>query len=480
MERHDMPAALRRRDAAVDHLAPFEEGLTAADLDSLTAVDAHTAEAAPDARPPRAPEAAARPRAASGADAVQPTLPRARSEQGRSERGRLEDARLSAAPGMPRLPPRLLNESLRDLLAEEQLRVGSLGKSRLAGDVRAFAERVSREQHARDAAWRSARAHVRGAVQALWPRASVDAYGSCVTRLSLAGASDLDLVIRLPRVQVDAPATTPGDLEGRNAVKESWPQELARRLRSEPWAEPASVRPITTSRVPVVKLVTVPLGEARRVVHLDVSFEGPWHRGLEANGMVLNFLDESPAARPLLLVLKQHAADRGLCASYTGGLSSYVLTILLARFLDEQPSKDVDMGALLLGFLDFYAHRFDARTTGVSLRRGCYFARGAAPWLPGDAATGHDSCQFDPLYVEDPLCPENNVGRNCFRIGKIQRAWSDAHSALKAKLASPPPLRQNPSQRVSLLTAIIDAKECEDAENGASLLQGRPPAPRLS
>ena len=33
---------------------------------------------------------------------------------------------------------------------------------------------------------------------------------------------------------------------------------------------------------------------------------------------------------------------------------------------------------------------------------------------------------FDPLYIEDPLRPSNNVGRNCFRIYAIQQEFSKA------------------------------------------------------
>uniref|UniRef100_A0A7S3JRT4 Poly(A) RNA polymerase mitochondrial-like central palm domain-containing protein n=1 Tax=Aureoumbra lagunensis TaxID=44058 RepID=A0A7S3JRT4_9STRA len=243
----------------------------------------------------------------------------------------------------------------REVVVEEALFSSS---SRLANDIHAFAEQVSRRQRSRESAWRAARERVRDVARALWPRARVEPYGSCVTRLSLADASsDLDLVIRLPRVRLATPAMTPGDLEGRNAVKETWPQELARRLLKEKWVQPDSVQTIGTAFVPIVKLLTVPLGDTNEVVKLDVSFEAPWHRGLDANRLVLKMLDDTPAARPLLLVLKQHTVNRGLCASYTGGLSSYALTLLVARYLHEQPSRPTDPGALLLGFLDFYAHR---------------------------------------------------------------------------------------------------------------------------
>jgi hypothetical protein len=44
------------------------------------------------------------------------------------------------------------------------------------------------------------------------------------------------------------------------------------------------------------------------------------------------------------------------------------------------------------------------------------------------------SGKFDPIWVEDPLNPGNNVGRNAFRIFQVQRAFSDAHRALVASL----------------------------------------------
>ena len=43
------------------------------------------------------------------------------------------------------------------------------------------------------------------------------------------------------------------------------------------------------------------------------------------------------------------------------------------------------------------------------------------------AGGGVDGAWFDPLYVEDPLRPSNNVGRNCFRVYAIQQEFCKAH-----------------------------------------------------
>jgi len=85
---------------------------------------------------------------------------------------------------------------------------------------------------------------LRKEVQSLWPRAQVSLYGSFVTALGLP-SSDLDLVISLPKVQSLPLAVGPGDLEGRNAIKETWQQNLSRTLRSSSWVDPSSVKNIT-------------------------------------------------------------------------------------------------------------------------------------------------------------------------------------------------------------------------------------------
>ena len=45
-----------------------------------------------------------------------------------------------------------------------------------------------------------------------------------------------------------------------------------------------------------------------------------------------------------------------------------------------------------------------------------------------------DPHKFDPLLIEDPLLPTNNIGRNCFRFAYVQRECANAHSKLLASL----------------------------------------------
>lgn len=207
-------------------------------------------------------------------------------------------------------------------------------------------------------------------------------------------------------------------------------------------------------------------------IKLDITFQNSRHTGVATVALIQSLMEAFPPLTPLTLVLKQFLTDRGLSSPYTGGLSSYGLILMVTRYLQsenlnptvvpidlstnhppqitgsslafntqskvksgksgEQTGKagrsahaflcSKDLGELLMGFLDFFGARFDPRTTGISiLESGRFFEKSAEH-------------QFDPLYVQDPLRPLNNVCKNCFRIAQIQRAFSDALLQITAHL----------------------------------------------
>lgn len=394
-------------------------------------------------------------------------------------------------------------------------------RSKLHWDMCEFVSQLQSESNARLPAQMEAQRLCTATVQSLWPRAQVRPYGSHVTRLVLP-SSDVDLVICLPKVRRDAPADTAGVLEGRNAIKETWQQNLARKLRQEPWVVPDSVKTLPHAAVPIITLLTAPPYNVR----LDISFEGPGHNGLATNDVVLSLIHEFPPLGPIMLILKSFAIERGFAVAYSGGLSSYALLLMVARYLQEYndtlPSgfenvsaavqhsisaqSSADFGMMLMGFLDFYGNRFDPRTTGISVASRSFLNResmtpssstspsgsSSAPaphasrdggansmehwqnlpppppppvdllsspgsrrygyrssldWPQNPTSTGEmmtmmmrgeyypanahvDPHKFDPVFIEDPLRPSNNVGRNCFRIMQIRRAFAAAHNAL--------------------------------------------------
>uniref|UniRef100_K3WZD1 PAP-associated domain-containing protein n=1 Tax=Globisporangium ultimum (strain ATCC 200006 / CBS 805.95 / DAOM BR144) TaxID=431595 RepID=K3WZD1_GLOUD len=374
---------------------------------------------------------------------------------------------------------------------------------------------------------------------------------------------DIDLVICLPKVRRDAPADAAGVLEGRNAIKETWQQNLARKLRQEPWVVPDSVKTIPHAAIPIITLITA----APYNVRLDISFEGPGHNGLETNDVVLSLIHEFPPLAPIMLVLKSFAIERGFAISYSGGLSSYSLLLMVARYLQEHSDtvtngfenvsaavqhsissqSCADFGMMLMGFLDFYGNRFDPRTTGISVASRCFLNREnmflsasardhhqyaaddavlddrnahlhSGHWQmpqqspvnqhsgnllssPGSRRYGnrssmdwpqathmadvtHDPHKFDPVFIEDPLRPSNNVGRNLFRIMQIRRAFSAAYSTLMAASVSPSVFNENRTTKITgvalhpdnMLRAILGVnapvKAKSDATNSSAASVG--------
>lgn len=314
-------------------------------------------------------------------------------------------------------------------------------------------------------------------VTAIWPRAQLKAYGSQETGLRLP-SSDLDFVLYLPEVHKKAPADAPGDLEGRNAINESSQKLLARKLKSESWIEPRSIKIIEHTVIPVIKFSTK--DKKSESLQLDVSFDSKGHLGIQAVNFVKGTIENFPVIRPIVLVLKKFLLDKGLLTAYTGGLSSHCLFLMVTRYLQEQNLAWVDVGSLLMGFLDFYGNIFDPRIHGISVtNNGQYFLR--PHHQQGESQ--HDATQrnelsrsksfhdknvsstaiipssfgFDPLYVEDPISLGNNVGRNSFRINQIQRALSDAHRALVASLEWDMNCGSEPQERYPLLKCLTNS-----------------------
>lgn len=384
----------------------------------------------------------------------------------------------------------------------------------------AFVEHCRTQRMLKSSSEQAALEAIKAVVQSVWPRARVKGYGSTVTGLSLP-LSDMDVVVVLPKVTVmrDAIAEEVGPLEGHSAdERTSWQQKLAAALLQAPWVDSDSLRTIQHAPMPVITLTTRGPPFFEVPISLDVTFQSETHHGLATNKLVNALQREYRMLRPLVLIVKQFLADRGLGKGFSGGLSSYALVIMCTCFLysvnkqlglpadslsangslspalsmkddmikdviekgdtlDIEEASEEGLGTLLICFLRFFGEHYDARTTGISMTRG-FFPRNTVQSHPHHAIAlqaqqtsqqqqrrrsfriedlqpqaggfvhhhgtqvqgpthsgSHDVIpphKFDPLLIEDPLQPNNNVGRNVFRIHQIQRACLEAAQNLRS------------------------------------------------
>ncbi|EPS65873.1 hypothetical protein M569_08904, partial [Genlisea aurea] len=282
----------------------------------------------------------------------------------------------------------------------------------LHDEIISFSMKVAAENLIRKPYINWAVKRVARSLQVLWPRSRTNVFGSNATGLALP-SSDVDLVVCLPPVRNLEPIKEAGILEGRNGIKE------------------------TCLQIPIIMLVVeVPhdvisavssfeTTDGFKSVRLDISFKSPTHSGLQTTGLVKDLTEQLPALTPLALVLKQFLADRGLDQSYSGGLNSYCLILLITRFLQHEhhhgrpihqarirlARRFVSYGSLLMDFLYFFGNVFDPRQMRISVQgSGLYLNR-------------ERGCSIDPLCIDDPLLLANNVGRNCFRIHQCIKVY---------------------------------------------------------
>ena len=191
---------------------------------------------------------------------------------------------------------------------------------------------------------------LRACVHQLWSTAEVECYGSFMTGLCLP-TSDLDLV-----------------LKGVNTNQQAALVQLSTVLRKQKeWLQ--SLNAISTAKVPVIKLQACLEGEE---IVVDITFDQPQvqshasgtdgsivtstppspsltsqstpaqipsvHTGVASVELIRHYLSVFPSLRPLSLVLKQFLFERGLANTYTGGLNSYCLILMIVGFLQSRPS----------------------------------------------------------------------------------------------------------------------------------------------
>lgn len=302
-------------------------------------------------------------------------------------------------------------------------------------------------------------ARIQQVIQAIWPSASLQIFGSFAAGLYLP-TSDIDAVI-LDSGCDDIPS-------GLKA--------LAKSLLRKGMAKNLQV--ISKARVPIIKFEEQPSG-----YNFDISFDVA--NGPEAAANVRDLMKRLPSMKPLVLVLKVFLHQRQLNEVYSGGLGSYALLVMVASFLQMHPTRgtgdddghkyrdddyysadrrynrkrkrydssddeeqytlsrkhgnnstaknnnkkkhsdtlESNLGILLLDFLRLYSRTLFHTFVGVSCRRGGMYynkrSRGffneERPYL---------------LSVEDPNDVTNDLGKNSYNISRVRIAFDFAYSKL--------------------------------------------------
>ncbi|KAH9251862.1 hypothetical protein BASA81_010305 [Batrachochytrium salamandrivorans] len=235
----------------------------------------------------------------------------------------------------------------------------------------------------------------------LWPKSQTDVFGSFATGLCLP-ESDVDIsVFNVPK----------------NAI-----QQLSREFSNRKMTDWMEV--ISKAKVPIIKLKF-----KGSKYPCDVCFDQIG--GLQTAMLIKRVCSELPEVKCLVLVIKHFLAQRNLNNTYQGGMGSYLCFLTCVALVQRcrklfDPHR-LNLGFLLLEYFNFYGHVLDFERVGISLLDGgTFYLKNTRSFFDGERPF--------LLSMEDPVNPDNDVGRNSRSMSMIKRAFGLAHTELKNKL----------------------------------------------
>ncbi|XP_013877260.1 terminal nucleotidyltransferase 4B [Austrofundulus limnaeus] len=244
---------------------------------------------------------------------------------------------------------------------------------------------------------------IKGVIYDLWPSAEVQVFGSFSTGLYLP-TSDIDLVVF-----------------GKWETLPLWTLEEALRKRNV--ADENSIKVLDKATVPIIKLT-----DSFTEVKVDISFNVM--SGVKAAQLIKDFKEKYPVLPYLVLVLKQFLLQRDLNEVFTGGIGSYSLFLMAVSFLqlhcrEDVSSPKINFGVLLIEFFELYGRNFNYLKTGIRIKDGgCYVAKDEVQ------KNMMDGYRPSMLYIEDPLQPDNDVGRSSYGAMQVKQAFDYAYVVL--------------------------------------------------
>ncbi|KAL3317827.1 Non-canonical poly(A) RNA polymerase papd5 [Cichlidogyrus casuarinus] len=259
---------------------------------------------------------------------------------------------------------------------------------------------------------------VRNVIRFLWPHARVEVCGSFQTKLYLP-TSDIDLVV----FGNWDPNRLPLDI-------------LKTHIESSMIA--SSIKVLSRATVPIVKFI-----DKDTDIQVDISFN--MDNSIRAVNLISDYLRLHPCLQSLVLVLKQFLQQRELNEVFTGGLGSYALILMCVSFLQHnvQPVgvDKVNLAVLLIEFLELYGNRFNYETTAIRVSDSGVYCRKDDVFVNAEM-----------LCIQDPLNPDNDLGRRTFAMLQVRQSFEYAYTVLRSAVF---PQFQSLHSNKSILGRII-------------------------
>ena len=242
-------------------------------------------------------------------------------------------------------------------------------------------------------------------------------YGSYQTNLDLPW-SDIDFVIFSRTI-------------GGNECLDDLNMKFVEEKANNKWIK--KIEYISTAYVPIIKIITE---DSNFEVKVDITFKDETHRGSDWVKLVKEYMTQFPILSSMVIVIKQLLKVNNLNDPYSGGISSYALTLMIVAFLQYQ--------FLNYGKGDNFYFQLDHRDLALTLMQFFYFYSYTVhfsfaviqPCPPGEFPHNPLYMRYnlfeDKLMIVDPLNQNNNVGKSSFKIEEIKELFKQTYTVLSS------------------------------------------------
>ena len=182
---------------------------------------------------------------------------------------------------------------------------------------------------------------------------------------------------------------------------------------------------ITTAKVPIIRLI-----DKKTSLKVDISINQK--DGVAAVNLIKQYWKLYPQMKIIFFILKWLLKGKGLNETYTGGMASNTLNLLVISYFQESYKNEENENLLvsehLLNILELYGINFNYQYVGISVRNGgSYFPR---PDVGGfyDVITKINN---PILYLENPQDTNINLGKIIKKMNEVISVFKHAYMTLK-------------------------------------------------
>jgi DNA polymerase sigma len=169
-------------------------------------------------------------------------------------------------------------------------------------------------------------------------------------------------------------------------------------------------------------------------INIDLTFTSDENE-FKRPGQIVNYINKCVKnyedIRPLLLVVKRYFRVMKMNKSFTGGLSSYSLFLLILAFLKDIKGK-MNLGKLLYYFIEKYSF-FDYKNYGIDVEgEEYYFPLNIINFqeIEGNSDNIYEKERKEEIKILDPFT-KLNVAKSSFQLDQIKCTFIKALYFLK-------------------------------------------------